>query len=100
MAISALRIGIEIEVLLCAKRKQDQCKSSFDEFAEGLSQYYNSKARGKPGRPKICGKFDPDFQYWSTIRDSSISMNEDLYEDVECQSIRPCKISGSFAISC
>ena len=95
MAISALRIGIEIEVLLCAKRMQDQYKSCFEEFAQGLVQYYNSKARGSPGRPKIGRAFDPNFRYWFITEDGSICLSEDHYKDV-----RPCEISGSFAISC
>lgn len=94
MAISALRIGIEIEVLLCAKRMQDQYKS-FEEFAQGLVQYYNSEAEGRPGQPEIGRALDPNFRYWFITEDGSICLSEDYYEDV-----RPCEISGSFAISC
>lgn len=95
MAIQALRIGIEIEVVLCAKRMQDRHKTYLVEFAEGLIQYYNSKAKGRPGEPKMNEFFDQNFRYWSIMEDGSIGLNKDHYKGV-----RPCEISGSFAILC
>ena len=108
MVISALRIGIEIEVLLCAKRMQDQSKHFPEDFAESLAQYYNSKVGDSAGRTKIrsaldtwhAGEDPTNFRYWSISEDGSISPNEDEYKHLKCSSIRPCEISGSLALPC
>lgn len=99
MAIQALRIGIEIEVLLRAKRNQDHYKSSLWEFAEALIEYYNSKPKDTPGRLVLS---EAGLRDWSIVEDGSISRGEDLQKNAKDQSLPPppCEISGSFPISC
>ena len=99
MAIEALRIGIEIEVLLCAKRIKDQRKSSSQDFAQNLVDYYNSKVCGTAGQAKIryvldlChANDDPtNFTYWSLIEDGSIDLTEGRYKLLRSSSLRPCE---------
>lgn len=99
MAISALRIGIEIEVLLCAKRMQDQCKPSSEEFAESLVQYYNIKSRDRAGRAEMrlaldmwhAGDDPTNFRYWCILEEASINPSEDRYKHLKTPSMRPCE---------
>ncbi|KAL9067293.1 MAG: hypothetical protein Q9161_006992 [Pseudevernia consocians] len=85
MVISSLCIGIETEVLLCANDMQNQCKGTLTEFAEGLVQHYNAKARDRPGHSEMRMSFDTwhasedpiNFRYWSVVDESSIDPDED-----------------------
>ena len=85
MAVYALRIGIEIEVLLRAINMADQCKSSREEFAEGLTQHYNTKVRDISGQIEMRMSFhtwhamdDPvNIHYWAVTDEASIDLDED-----------------------
>ena len=99
MPIKALRIGIEIEVLLCAKTMKDQCKSSSEDFAQSLVDYYNSKVCGTAGLAEMRYALDlshasddpTNFMYWSLTEDGSIGLTEGRYKLLRSPSLRPCE---------
>ena len=99
MAVSSLRMGIEIEVLLCAKKMQDQCKASPEEFAKSLARHYNANVRRRPGQIEMRLAFDTwhssedptNFRYWSVLEESSIDSDEGHCKSLSCSSMRPCK---------
>lgn len=99
MTVSSLRIGIETEVLLCAKDKQDQCKGSYKEFAKGLVRHYNTKLRDGPGQIEMRTAFDTwhasedpiNFRFWSVVEEMSIDPDEDHCKHLSCLSMRPCE---------
>ena len=99
MSIKALRIGIEIEVLLCAKNIKDQCKSSSEDFAQSLVDYYNSKVCGTAGLAEMryvldlfrAGDDPKYFTYWSLKEDGSIGLTEGHYKLLRPPSLRPCE---------
>lgn len=102
MAVSSLRIGIETEVLLCAKDMQDQCKGSLEEFAKSLVRHYNTRVREeRPGQTEMRMAFDTwhasedptNFRYWSVIDEISIDPDEDHCKQLSCSSMRPCEDS-------
>ena len=98
MSVKALRIGIEIEVLLCAKRMKDQCNYSSNDFAESLVDYYNSKVCDTASQTEM--RYVPDLShasddptnstYWSIMEDYSISQTESRYKLSKSSSLRPC----------
>ena len=108
MSIKALRIGIEIEVLLCAKTKKDQWKSSDDEFAQSLVDYYNSQVCDTTGLAKMrylsdLGHASDDptsFADWSIIVDGSIGLTESRYEFLKSSSWQPCEEIHAPSPSC
>ena len=99
MAVSSLRIGVEIEILLCAYHAQNQCKGSLEGFAVGLAQHYNTKVSERPGQTEMRVAFDTwhasenptNFRYWSIVEESSIDPDEDHCKHLSCSSMRPCK---------
>ena len=99
MFIKALRIGIEIEVLLCAKSIQDQRKSSTQDFAHSLVDHYNSKVCETTDQPMMLYALDlshasddpTNFAYWSLTEDSSIDLTEDRYRHLNASSLPPCE---------
>ena len=98
MAVSYLRIGIEIEVLLCANILQDQCKGNLKDFAQGLIHFYNTQIRQSTGQTELRSAFgkchaseDPiNFQYWSVMNDMSIDPDEGHCKHLSRSSKRPC----------
>ena len=102
MSIKALRIGIEIEVLLCAKRMEDQCKSSSQDVAQSLVDYYNSEVCGTSGTAGLAelryvldllhASDDPTkFTYWFLMEDGTIDLTEDRYKLLRPSSLQPCE---------
>ena len=99
MAVSYLRIGIEIEVLLCAHLMQDQCKGNIEDFAESLIKSCNTKIRQNTGQIEMRSAFgmchaseDPiNFRYWSVMNDMSIDPDEGHCKHLSRSSKRPCE---------
>ena len=99
MSIKALRIGIETEVLLRAKRMEDQCKSCSQDFAQSLVDYYNSKVCRAAGLAEMRYSFDlshasddPTYStYWTVTEDGSIDLTEGHYRHLRSPSMRPCE---------
>ena len=99
MSIDALRIGIEIEVLLCAKTIKDQRKISAPDFAQGLVDYYNSKVRNTAGLAEMRyvlnvshASDDPTKSaYWLMMEDTTIDPTETRHKHLISSPLRPCK---------
>ena len=103
MAISALQIGIETEVFLCAIRMKDQCKPCHEDFARSLVEYYNSKVRNRARRSRTEIRYsfdawhasdeDNNWRYWSIVEDGSMSLENSRYLHMKTPSMRPCEDS-------
>lgn len=85
MAVSNLRIGIEIEVLLEAREMQNQCAGDIETFSKNLVEYYNANI--SPGQTKMRTALDVyhasedpmNHGYWSLAEEESIDPDDDHY---------------------